>query len=153
MGPVGRPITLAESSKKRREALAVRWACKKFYLYLYGIKFEIRNDHRPLVTVLGAQSNPPPARIERWLLSLQQLKYVLTHITGNKDNAADILSWLPVGQTQNEDTKETEDFAYRFFGDRSSGHDGKSYCDAQGPVEASIMLTHEGHQGIVRTTN
>ena len=40
-----------------REALAVRWACEKFYLYLYGIKFEIRTDHKPLVTVLSAKSN------------------------------------------------------------------------------------------------
>ena len=33
------------------------------------------------------------------------------HIRG-KDNAADVLSCLPVGQSQNEDTSETEDFAY-----------------------------------------
>ena len=29
-----------------------------------------------------------------------------------KDNAADVLSRPPVGQTQNEETSETEDFAY-----------------------------------------
>ena len=33
------------------------------------------------------------------------------HIRG-KDNAADVLSRPPVGQTQNEETSETEDFAY-----------------------------------------
>ena len=33
------------------------------------------------------------------------------HIRG-KDNAADVLTRLPVGQTQNEKTSETEDFAY-----------------------------------------
>lgn len=42
---------------------------------------------------------------------MQHYQYVLTHIRG-KDNAADVLSRLPVGQTQAEETKETEDFAY-----------------------------------------
>ena len=78
---------------------------------LYGIKFEIRTDHKPLVTVLSAKSKPPSARIERWLLYLQQFQYTLTHIPG-KDNAADVLSRLPVGSTEDDDTRETEDFAY-----------------------------------------
>ena len=101
----------ARYSQFEREALAVRWACEKFYLYLYGIKFEIRTDHKPLVTVLSAKSKPPSARIERWLLYLQQFQYTLTHIPG-KDNSADVLSRLPVGSTQDDDTRETEDFAY-----------------------------------------
>ena len=40
-----------------------------------------------------------------------QFQYTLTHIPG-KVNAADVLNRLPVGSTQDEDTRETEDFAY-----------------------------------------
>ena len=45
-----RPIYYVERrySQFEREALAVRWACQKFYLYLYGVIFEVRIDHKPL---------------------------------------------------------------------------------------------------------
>lgn len=108
-----RPIYYASRklSKAEREALAVSWACEKFHLYPYGIKFEICTDHKPLVIVLSPKSKPPSARTQRWLLYLQQYQYELTHIRG-KDNAAYVLSCLFVGQTQDESTKETEDFAH-----------------------------------------
>lgn len=56
-------------SQFEREALAVRWAYQKFCLHLmYGIEFELRTDHRPLVTVLGVKSTRPLVGIEIWLL-------------------------------------------------------------------------------------
>ena len=61
--------------------------------------------------MFGSQSKPLSARIERWLPYLQQFQYELTHIPG-KDNAADVLSCLPVGHAQDKDTVGTEDFAY-----------------------------------------
>ena len=36
----------ARYSQFEREAQAVRWAWEKFYLYLFGITFEIRIDHK-----------------------------------------------------------------------------------------------------------
>ena len=95
-------------SQFEREALAVRWACEKFYLYLYGVKFELHTDHKPLVIVLGKTSNPPSARIERWLLYLQQFQYEITYIR-RTDNVADILSRLPVVSAEG-DCKDTEEF-------------------------------------------
>ena len=43
-------------SQFEREALAIHWASQKFYLYLYGMEFKLRTDHKPLVTVLGVKS-------------------------------------------------------------------------------------------------
>ena len=45
----------------------MKWACEKFFLFLYGTEFEIRTDHKPLITVLSrlpvgpAQSNDSAA--------------------------------------------------------------------------------------------
>lgn len=80
----------ARYSQLERETLAVRWACERFYLYLYGIKFEICTDHKPPVTALICPD--------------RKVASVLIAIPG-KANAADVLSRLPIGSTQG-------DFAY-----------------------------------------
>lgn len=97
-------------SQFEREALGVKWACEKFFLFLYGTEFEIRTDHKPLITVLGPHSKPPSARIERWLLYLQQFRYKVTHIQG-KYNSADALSRLPVDPPQASETAATKVYA------------------------------------------
>jgi len=188
-------------SQFEREALAVRWACQKFYLFLYGIEFEIRTDHKPLLVVLSPQSKPPSIRIERWLLYLQQFRYTITHIPG-KENSADVLSRLPVGQTQEDDTKLTEECARSIASEavpaalspkeveKASEEDAtlqlvrkalstQDWIQLQGTMykalkdelwvlgqlvmrgnrivmpqsfwKRTIMLAHEGHQGMVRT--
>lgn len=52
-----------------------------------------------------------PWTLSRVCITVGQFQYELMHIRG-KDNAADVLSRLPVDQSQNEETSETEDFAY-----------------------------------------
>ena len=98
-------------SQFEKEALTVRWACQKFYLLLYGIDFEICTDHKLLITVLSAKSTPPSARIERWLLYLQQFCYVVKHLAG-KENSADALSCLPVGPHEHQDAVNTREYAF-----------------------------------------
>ncbi|XP_064635764.1 uncharacterized protein K02A2.6-like [Lineus longissimus] len=109
-----RKLTHVESrySQFEREALGVRWACEKFILFLLGATFEIRTDHKPLLRVLSPGSKPPSARIERWLLFMQQFHYTVKYIKG-KDNYADVLSRLPIEDSGNVEveTKQTEEFA------------------------------------------
>ena len=62
-----------------REALAIRWACERCYLYLIGNSFVIETDHQPLLPLFNNPHSRPPMRIERWLLYLQQFDFQLKY--------------------------------------------------------------------------
>lgn len=98
-----------------KEALALVWCVEKFYIYLYGIEFEILTDCKALIFLFTPRSRPC-ARIERWVLRLQGFDYSITHIPGDQ-NQADVLSRLstlkPVPFDQREEImiREIMDFA------------------------------------------
>ena len=64
-------------SQTEKEALAVVWACERFHVY--GIKFELYTDHKPLETIYSSKSKPC-ARIERWILRLQPYKFKVKYL-------------------------------------------------------------------------
>ena len=43
-------------SQTEREALAIVWACKKLHIFVYGCKFEIQTDHKPLIGIFKPNS-------------------------------------------------------------------------------------------------
>ena len=47
---------------------------KKFHTYLYGWKFTLVTDHKPLITILGPKRGVPAvaaARLQQWALLLE----------------------------------------------------------------------------------
>ena len=89
-----RALTWCEQrySQTEKEALGLVWACERFHLYIYGKSFELRTDHKPLEAIYAPKSKPC-ARIERWVLRLQQYDFKVVYVAGSR-NVADPLSRL-----------------------------------------------------------
>lgn len=104
-----RPIAFASRtlnvSQKRysqieKEALAIIFGVNKFYQYLYGQKFTLKTDHKPLVAIFGSKKGIPVLaanRLQRWALILANFEYDIEYVR-SKDNNADGLSRLPQKQ-------------------------------------------------------
>ena len=92
------PLTSTQSRYPQidREALSIYWAIKRFHLFVYGTEFKVITDHKPLVSLFNNPSSKPSARIERWLLDLQQYRFAVEYRPGAL-NPADYASRHPIG--------------------------------------------------------
>lgn len=65
-------------SQMKKEVLACVSVVKQFHSYIYGHQFELRTDHKPILTLLleaKAVSSHASARIQRWALALTMYYY------------------------------------------------------------------------------
>ena len=82
-------------SQTEKEALAIVWGIKHFHIYLYGAPFILYTDHKPLEVIYANPCSKPPARIERWMLRLQQYDFSVIYKKG-AENPADLISCHPL---------------------------------------------------------
>ena len=78
-------------SQSEKEALAIVWAIERLHIYLYGAKFTLFTDCKPIQMILCNPKSRPPARIERWYLRLQPYDFDVIYKNGN-DNPSDYMS-------------------------------------------------------------
>ena len=86
-----------------KEALSLVYGVKKYHQYLYGRKFLLVTDHKPLLTILGPKKQFPTlaaARLQRWAVILSAHQYDIEFRATEKHCNADGFSRLPVPPTQ-----------------------------------------------------
>ena len=99
-----RSLATAEKnySQLYKEALAIIFGIKRFHQYIYGRKFQLVSDHKPLMSILDAKKGIPvmaSARLQRWALMLAAYDYSIVYRPGPKLANADCLSRLPMPQS------------------------------------------------------
>ncbi|XP_039286596.1 uncharacterized protein LOC120351895 [Nilaparvata lugens] len=87
-----------------RELLAIVWATKHFRPYLYGRKFNIFTDHKPLQWLFSIKE--PNSKMLRWRLKLEEYDYDIQYKKGSKNQNADALSRIHLNNN-NTTTQET----------------------------------------------
>lgn len=84
--------------------LAIVWATKYFRSYLYGRRFKIQTDHRPLNWLMSLKE--PNSKLVRWRLKLEEFNHDIEYKPGRINSNADALSRIQIelNITENNET-------------------------------------------------
>jgi len=86
-------------SQLDKEALAIVFSVTKFHHYIFGRKFILYSDHKPLIHIFGESRAIPvmaSAHLQRWTLTLNSYMYTIKYKSGKCQGNADALSRLPL---------------------------------------------------------
>lgn len=91
-----------------KELLAIIWTTKYFRTYLFGRRFTIRTDHKPLQWLHNLKE--PNLKMQRWKIQLDEFNYDIEHLSGKENYVADALSRIKINNIieVNEDIKSTD---------------------------------------------
>lgn len=89
-----------------KELLAIVWATKHFRPYLFGRKFLIETDHRPLTWLFSIKE--PNSKLVRWRLRLQEYDYEIKYKKGVLNGNADALYRIKIEDNEVNLVQENE---------------------------------------------
>ena len=84
-----------------KDVLAFIFGVTNFCQYIYGRKFLLCTDHKPLERILGAQQEilkMSANRLQQWSIILSAFDYELQYAQGKHNLIADPLSRMPLQQ-------------------------------------------------------
>lgn len=97
--------TLSSAEKNystiEKELLAIVWAIRHYRPYLFGRRFKIITDHRPLVYLFSLKE--PSSRLTKFRLLLEEYNFYVEYTPGKDNCTADALSRIKV---DSEDLKQ-----------------------------------------------
>jgi transposase InsO family protein len=105
-GTIGKDLPIAYASRVlttpeknystiERELTAIVWGCKQFRPYIWGRKFTIVTDHKPLTWIF--KMNDPSTRIMRLKLKLEEFEYTIVYKNSKENSNSDGLSRMYAG--------------------------------------------------------
>ncbi|XP_029347897.1 uncharacterized protein K02A2.6-like, partial [Acyrthosiphon pisum] len=103
-----------------KEGLAIIFGVQKFYDYLYGRKFTLVTDHKPLIHIFGKKKGIPiyaANRLQRWAYVLSSFDFEIKYIK-SEGNTADFLSRIKTNQCNNN-INEYDDAHINFIHEQS----------------------------------
>ena len=104
----GKPIAFASKSlsdcetryanierEREREMLAVVFGYERFHTYVYGTRFMVESDRKPLEIIILKNLAAAPQRLQRLLLRIQPYDVQIRYRPGKEMALADTLSRQP----------------------------------------------------------
>jgi hypothetical protein len=87
-GQVGSDLPIAFASRSfnwaeknystvEKELAAIVWGIKHFRPYLYGRRFKVVSDHKPLTWIMSVKD--PGSRLPRWRIQLEEYDYEIVY--------------------------------------------------------------------------
>lgn len=147
-GPIGsdKPIcyasrTLSDTetnySTIEKELLAIVWATKYFRPYIFGRKFQIVTDHRPLTWLMSLRE--PNTKLIRWRLKLEEYDYSIVYKKGKANTNADALSRVKIREQR---VKETTDINVNEVGS-NQGTQGTTVHSSSENLDDGIYISEK----------
>lgn len=99
----GKPIAFASKALTdveqryaniERELLAIVFGCTRFHTYVFGTKFIVESDHKPLECIQHKSLANTPPRLQRMMLRLQPYDFEIVYKPGKEMVLADSMSRL-----------------------------------------------------------